>query len=178
MTINDRELGVAGRNAVLLLLVLNSLEEESSIASINALAEILIHIWYSAMITADMLSQLQSKVKPLIEEVCQRIANREPGVLLGKTWHFKSGSTLRLVLKKEEWARILTFIDIPEHFTPSRAREARHSIVLAPERKDYRDRWYFKDATLSMRIAKERFREDGLLLPFGHPRNGFDYPNP
>ncbi|KAI1779113.1 hypothetical protein F4818DRAFT_403367 [Hypoxylon cercidicola] len=29
-----------------------------------------------------------------------------------------------------------------------------------------------------MRVAKERFRKDGLVLPFGHPRLGFDYPNP
>lgn len=50
-------------------------------------------------------------------------------------------------------------------------------MTLAPGRADYRDRWYFKDASPFMRVAKQRFREDGLLLPFGHPRIGFDIPN-
>ncbi|KAI1270313.1 hypothetical protein F5Y18DRAFT_367881 [Xylariaceae sp. FL1019] len=29
-----------------------------------------------------------------------------------------------------------------------------------------------------MRLSKQRFRQDGLLLPFGHPRSGFKVPNP
>lgn len=177
-TINDREPSITARNAILLLLAMSTLEEESDQTSVEVLAESLIHVWYSAMITGDILSRLQSKVMPLIEKVWQQIASRKPGTMLGKTWHFKSGASLRLVLKKEDWARALTLLDVPEHLTASNARKIRHAIVLAPEREDYRDRWYFKDATPSMRVAKERFREDGLALPFGHPRLGFDYPNP
>lgn len=62
--------------------------------------------------------------------------------------------------------------------TPRDAVQIRTAVTLAPERADYRDRWYYKEASPSMRIAKERFREDGLLLPFGHPRAAFDVPNP
>ncbi|KAI0381513.1 hypothetical protein F5Y04DRAFT_288406 [Hypomontagnella monticulosa] len=178
VTINDRNLGVTARNAILLLLALSSLEAEPDQAGAEELAENLILVWYSAMTTEDILSQLRSKVKPLIDEVCQRIADKKPGSLLGKTWTFNSGSTLRLVLKKEDWTQVLTFLDVSERFTPERARQARQAITLAPERQDYRDRWYFKDASPSMRVAKQRYREDGLVLPFGHPRRGFDYPNP
>ncbi|XXH02766.1 hypothetical protein Hte_009151 [Hypoxylon texense] len=177
-TINDVEPSITARNAILLLLALSTLEEESDQTSIEVLAEALIHVWYSATITGDILSRLQSKVKPLVEEMCQQVTSGNPGAVLGKTWNFKSGASLRLVLTKEEWARILMLLDIPEQLTASNAREIRRKITLAPDREDHRHQWYFKDATPSMRIAKERFREDGLVLPFGHPRLGFDYPNP
>jgi len=58
------------------------------------------------------------------------------------------------------------------------AKEIRKATTLAPERADYRDRWYFKETFPFTRVAKQRFQEDGLLLPFGHPRQGFDVPNP
>ncbi|KAI0172646.1 hypothetical protein GGR52DRAFT_545542 [Hypoxylon sp. FL1284] len=178
VTINDLEPCITIRNAILLLLALTSLEDESDQTSTEALAEVLIHVWYSAMITGDILQRLQSGVKPLIERVCEESASKEPGDIVAKTWSFKSGASLRLVLTKEQWGRVSTFLDIPEHLTPEAARGIRHRIVLAPQREDYRDRWFFKDVTPSMRVAKERYREDGLVLPFGHPRLGFDYPNP
>lgn len=56
--------------------------------------------------------------------------------------------------------------------------ESSSSLSLLPSSPtDYRDRWYYKDVSPFMRIAK-LFREDGLLLPFGHPRIAFDIPNP
>lgn len=45
--------------------------------------------------------------------------------------------------------------------TPESAAQIRTAVTLAPERADYRDRWYFKEASPAMRIAKQRFREDG-----------------
>ncbi|KAI1655761.1 hypothetical protein F4813DRAFT_153019 [Daldinia decipiens] len=178
MTINDRDFNVTARNAVILLLALSSLEEDPDQTDYERLAETLIHVWYSATITKDTLSELQSRVKPLISDVCQRAVDGESGISLGKTWTFKSGSSLLLSLKKEDWARVMEFFDVPEDLTLEKARKIRQAITLAPEREDYRDRWYFKDASPSMRVAKQRYREDGLLLAFGHPRIGFDYPNP
>ncbi|KAI1764418.1 hypothetical protein GGR53DRAFT_322938 [Hypoxylon sp. FL1150] len=179
VTINDREPSTTARNAILLLLILSTLDLQEAIQiNIEPLVDALIHVWYSAMITGDILSRLQSKVKPLIEEACQLTADRDPDDIVGKRWVFSMGATLCLNLRKAEWAHVLSLLDIPEHLTAESARRIRHATVLAPERADYRDRWYFKDATPSMRIAKERFREDGLVLPFGHPRHGFNIPNP
>ncbi|KAI0884685.1 uncharacterized protein GGS22DRAFT_188894 [Annulohypoxylon maeteangense] len=178
MAINDKDSDIMIRNAILLLLVLASLDEESEKIDIEGLAEAMMHVWYSAMLTKDTLSLLQSKVKPLISKVCQKISSKTSGLYLGQLWHFKSKCSLRLTLREKDWIRALTFLEVPKDLTAEKAREMRHAIVLAPERKDYRERWYFKDASPSMRIAKQRFREDGLLLPFGYPRVGFDYPNP
>lgn len=98
--------------------------------------------------------------------------------ILGKTWTFTSGNTLRLVLRKEDWLILQTYLDIPDGLTKEEASNIRAATTLALERADYRDRWYFKDQTPFIRLAKQRFREDGLLLPFGHPRLGFNIPNP
>ncbi|OBT97521.1 hypothetical protein VE01_04562 [Pseudogymnoascus verrucosus] len=142
------------------------------------IAEALIHVWYSASISTSTLSLLQNRVKPLIVELCGKISDKPPNAVLAKTWKFSTGQTLRLVLKKKDWLRLQGFCDIPNGLTPENAAKIRRAVTLAPERADFRDRWYYKDASPSMRIAKQRFREDGLLLPFGNPRGDFDVPNP
>ncbi|XDG03004.1 hypothetical protein ABKA04_002619 [Annulohypoxylon sp. FPYF3050] len=147
VAINDKDPDITARNAILLLLVLATLDDGLEKIDIQELAEDMIHIWYSAMLTKGTLSRLQSKVKPIIRE--------------GK-----------------DWIHALSLLDIPEGLTPAAAQELRRDVVLAPQRADYRDRWHYIDASPSMRVAKEEFREDGLLLPFSYSRVGFEYPNP
>ncbi|KAF2714991.1 hypothetical protein K504DRAFT_395900 [Pleomassaria siparia CBS 279.74] len=175
VTINDREFEVVARNAILLLFAFTSLDQERPIPEI---AEGLIHLWYSAFLPADLLSSLQSRVGTLISPVCIGIKDKATGTLHKKRWKFRSGSTLRLNLEKNEWLRLEQSLHVPEGLGFEEARKIRSATVMAPGRMDYRDRWYYKDATPSMRLAKQRFREDGLLLSFGHPRIGFDSPNP
>ena len=178
VTINDREFEVIARNAILLLFALN-IEHTSGTTSSKQTwktAESRIHLWYSASVTSDVLIQLQDKVKPLIDNVCNQIGQKSTEAMLGKTWTLEHGNTLRLVLSKENWLALQTFFN-PTSLTIEKADNIRTATTLAPERADYRDRWYFKDQSPFMRIAKHRFREDGLLLPFGHPRSGFSIPN-
>ncbi|KAH8593889.1 hypothetical protein B0O99DRAFT_546517 [Bisporella sp. PMI_857] len=180
VTMNDREFDVVARNAILLLLALTAqdfTDSEKTTKPLDAV-EALIHIWYSASIHSNVLSLLQDRVKPLIADVCSRIAHKPSNILLGKTWEFSGRRTLRLVLKQRDWVRFGAFLEIPQDMTYEDTVRVRTAVTLAPERTDYRERWYFKDASPTMRIAKQRFREDGLLLPFGHPRIAFDIPNP
>jgi hypothetical protein len=180
VTINDREFDVVARNTILLLLALTaqgSTDIQGTTIPLD-ISEALIHVWYSALIPSSIMSHLQDRVKPMIVDVCSRIANKPPNTILAKTWEFSAGRTLRLVLKKEDWLKLPGFLDIPNDMTLGHATQIRRAVTLAPERGDYRDRWYFKDASPFIRIAKQRFREDGLLLPFGHPRMAFDIPNP
>ena len=180
VTINDREFDVVARNAILLLFALASLDATHSTHSPSLLntVESLIYIWYSSFLPTKILSSLQSTVKPLLKAICVRASEKPNGTTLEHTWEFSTGSTLRLSLLKEQWLRMETFVDIPEELTFESATAIRSAVVLAPERADYRDRWYYKDATPFMRLSKQRFQEDGLLLPYGHPRNDFDKPNP
>jgi hypothetical protein len=180
VTMNDLEFDVVARNTILLLLALtiqDSTIVESSTTSLST-AEVLIHVWYSASIPSYVMSLLQDRVKPLITEACSKIANKPPSTTLGKTWEFSQGRTLRLILKQKDWFRLADFLDLPEDLSLEKAATIRRDVTLAPERLDYRDRWYFKDTSPFMRIAKQKFQEDGILIPFGHPQTAFDKPNP
>jgi hypothetical protein len=176
-TINDREFEVVARNAVILLLAL-TVQDTKTAPDPSEDAENLIHLWYSAFLYPALITELHTRVKQLIDSVCNQIAQKSSKTLLGKTWTFTSGNSLRLVLRKEDWFALQTYLDVPTELTKEEAGAIRAAVTLAPERADYRDRWYFKEQTPSMRIAKRRFQEDGLLLPFGHPRVGFNIPNP
>ena len=177
---NDLEFDVVARNTILLLLALTIQDSTTVEASTTpfSTAEALIHVWYSASISSYVLSLLQDRVKPLITEVCNKIANKTPSTALGKTWRFSDGRPLRLVLKQKDWLRLADFLDLPEGVGLEDAAAIRRAVTLAPERSDYRDRWFFKDSSPFMRIAKQKFREDGVLMPFGHPQTAFDKPNP
>lgn len=180
VTMNDIEFDVVARNAILLLMAL-TLQESTAVetsTTLSSTAEALIHLWYSASISSYVLSLLQDRVKPLIVEVYSKISNKTPNTTLGKTWEFSDGRSLRLVLTQKEWLRLANFLDIPEDLSCEAAATLRKTVTLAPERLDYRDRWYYKEASPFMRIAKQRFQEDGILIPFGHPQIAFDKPNP
>lgn len=97
--------------------------------------------------------------------------------MLSKTWDLGSQISLRVTLKREEWLTISRFCDAPT-LTYEKAGNIRLAVTLAPKRVDYRDRWCYSEPSPFVRIAKQQFREDGLLLPFGSSRVGFNTPNP
>ena len=177
-TLNDREFHIVARNAIMLLFSLTALEGPSTLPGGFSEPEALIHIWYSASLPNDILTQIVLRVKPLLTDVCGQISAEAGGKIVEKTWQFSQNKSLRLVLRKEEWFRLVALCEASADLTQHKAFQTRTATTLAPERRDYRDRWYFKDATPSIRLSKQKFREDGLLLPFGHNRLGFDQPNP
>jgi hypothetical protein len=143
---------------------------------IDAASDCMIHIWYSALIRESDLNILQQQVRPLIDDVCTKIAGRSSDSLCGKTWTFGKRS-VRVVLDKSSWDRLLLFHDVPAGLDTHQAQTCRANITLADSRKDYRDR-YMCLIPRSHRVAFSRFREDGVLLPFGFPRHDFRVPNP
>ncbi|KAJ0423532.1 hypothetical protein BJY00DRAFT_321672 [Aspergillus carlsbadensis] len=155
-TLNDREFYIVARNAILLLFSLTALEAPSIPANGLTHAEALIHLWYSASLPSEIRLQLVSRVKPLFTDVCEQISAKGEEEIVEKTWNFSNRRSMRLVLKKEDWFRLEALCDVPPDLTQQKARHA----------------------TPSARVAKQRFRKDGLLLPFGHHRVGFDCPNP
>lgn len=168
--INDLDFDVVARNVVLLLtcLVLNNSHKA---------AEYMLHLWYSTMVTEECLMFLQTKLKPMIQEVCNKIATKSRSTLLGKSWSFGSQGHLRVVLTKEKWDALLGFLDVPASLSQEKAYELRRKIVKAPERLDYVDRRLLTRPP-NCRVGTAKFRSDGLLLPFGHPRAAYSVPNP
>lgn len=169
ITLNDRDLDIVSRNVVMLLIAL-------LVNNIDEAIDCVMHVWYSAFIRKSHLGILQQQVRPLIQSVCEKIKAKMPGNFLGKTWEFGHHS-LRLILQKSSWEHVLNSLHVPEGLTTDRANQIRTAVTLAESRKDYRDRSRLFQAP-SRRVAKNRFRADGMLLPFGTPRDDFQEPNP
>lgn len=167
--INDRDFDVVARNAIMLLVLLTA---EDTAAAV----ECTIHIWYSAQIRETDMDLLRSSVLPLITDVCSKISSKAPGAVLGKTWIFGDRS-LRLVLTKKEWSTLLDYFEVPEGLSSSQAQQIRTGVTLAKGRRDYRERRLSAQVP-AHRGCINRFREDGILLPFGYSRDLFVAPNP
>lgn len=182
IVINDKEFDVVARNVILLLIALDAAQEGGTASAFAQLSlpkavEALTHVWYSACVPAWVTSYLQGRIKPLLMEVCTQQLAESPEECHTRTWHFHHLS-MRLSLPGKHWLLLANYLDLPRDVDACKAKRMRTAVTLAPERKDYRDRWYFKEASPFTRVAKQRFREDGLLLPFGYPRDEFDNPNP
>lgn len=99
---NDRDLDIFARNAIMLLVTV-------IIEDVDVAAERMMHILYSSLIRKSDFDNLQGRVRPLIEGVCERIREKAGDSILGKTWIFGQRS-LRLVLQKASWDRLLSFL--------------------------------------------------------------------
>lgn len=169
ITINDNDLDVVARNAIILLIALIADNMDEAV-------DCIIHVWYSALIRKSDLEMLRQDILPLIKSVCDKFKDDNPGDLIRQTWSLRKRS-LTLVLPKSSWDRLLAYMNIPEGLTAERASRVRMAVTLEKSRKDYLDEHLLFQSP-SRRVAKHRFRQDGLLLPFGAPRHEFQEPNP
>ena len=168
VVINDWDPDVVARNVILILIALRFSPSEA--------APIMLHVWYSAMIPAQMLSALRENILPLIQDVCNKVRAISSQTLLSKTWTFGKRS-LCLVLTKDQWEYLPSFFGVPNGLSADQAQAIRASVVLAPERRDYAERALFTQPP-AWRVCTTKFREDGILLPFASSREDFDTPNP
>lgn len=169
ITINDRDFDIVARNIILLLIAL-------VVENVDEAVDCIIHLWCSALIRESNINILECRIYPLIEDVCRKVKDKTSGSLLGKTWTFGQRS-LRVVLKKSSWVRLLSFVNKPAGLIAKQAHKIRATIALAESRRDYRDRYMCCVLPLQ-RIAFNKFQQDGLLLPFGFPRHEFKELNP
>lgn len=122
------------------------------------------------------MNLLHDRIRPLIDQVAQKIQHKDGEALLGKMWSF-GRTKLRLVLKKASWEQLLSYMDTSTTMTADLAKEARAVVTAAESRKDYRERRLFCQQ-LQHRVAIDKFQQDGILLPFGASRQDFSQPNP
>ncbi|EED14356.1 conserved hypothetical protein [Talaromyces stipitatus ATCC 10500] len=169
VTLNDRDFEIVARNLILLLVAL-------VVGNSHEAVDCIIHLWYSTLVRESDIRILQDRIQPLIEEVCEKTKNKSPGTLLGKTWTFAHCS-LRVVIEQSSWNRLLQIFNKPSGLTAEQALKIRATNTLAFSRRDYRDR-YMSCLSPIERVSFHKFRQDGLLLPFGFPRLDFRAPNP
>lgn len=155
---------------MIILLVALVVEDEAEAV------DCILHIWYSAMIRQDHADILTARIRPLISTFVDGLEMDISGKNVGKTWTFGSRS-LRVELPKMQWWALLAYLEVPSGLTRDSAREVRTRVTLAEEHQDYRDRIMLSQLP-PHRVCANAFREDGILLPFGRSRMGFDIPNP
>ncbi|KAF8860575.1 hypothetical protein BDZ45DRAFT_619601 [Acephala macrosclerotiorum] len=166
VVINDIDIDIVARNTILLLVAMNFPAEEA--------ASMILHLWYSALVPQGLLDHLQNTIMPLIQDVCTKIREKPSFSLQSKTWR-RGPTSLRLVLEKNEWNSILSYFKVPDSLSADEAQKIRISTTLA--RMDHVDRALFRQQP-AWRIGMMKFREDGILLPFGASRHSFNKPNP
>jgi hypothetical protein len=145
----------------------------------------MLHVWYSAFITAEDAKLLQEKVLPLIQKVDEEIENnpQPASEVLVKTWIFGQTSC-RFELERSLWTCMVSHLmtcavgkEACFKISAKHAYHDRRSITHAAHREDYVDR-HFITLKPSARVCAQRFRDDGLLLPFGADQKSFNIPNP
>jgi hypothetical protein len=164
--LNDRNTTITARNAMLLL---TALYFEPEIA-----VPIMMHLWYSAMLPLEILQKLQDGILPYILDVCNKIKEKHDGSTQAKTFS-NGGSSVRLVLKKQEWFWLATIFKVPHGLSATQAQSIRQSVTL--RRTDYIDRHIYR-LPPGRRAGAMEFRQHGILLPFGALRKDFTIPNP
>ncbi|KAJ4365875.1 hypothetical protein N0V83_008497 [Neocucurbitaria cava] len=166
--LNDKDLTIVARNAIMLMIALRFPPK--------AAVPMIIHLWYSALLPAVMVDTIQSDILPLFQDVCSKIEDKPQNSLQAKTFNF-DGRKLRMVLKKQEWDQLVKFCQVPPGLTASEAQIIRRRIMLAPERVDFQDK-VMLDLTKAGRQGEMYFRERGILLPHSCSTKDFDTPNP
>jgi hypothetical protein len=166
---NDRDFAIVARNLIITLLAFVAPTEPQVV-------DCMLHIWYSAMITTEHLDFIRLHLRHLISDVVSKIATRSDDAILGKTWSFAAGSC-RAELTKVQWNALPSFLDVPSGLSAERAQKIRRAITMAPERIDHIHRHLFAQKSVH-RVCLRKFRHDGILLPFGSPRQPFVVPNP
>ncbi|KAK0257347.1 hypothetical protein LTR29_005146 [Friedmanniomyces endolithicus] len=158
---------VAARNAIMLLVAITEPNKDNAV-------DCILHVWYSSNIQQKHLELLEAKIRPLVEDVILKIADKAAGSLQRKTWKF-GNNTLRLTLVKEQWSALLRYLEVPTGATEAVAPHIGTTLTMA--RRDNIDRGYLAQLP-PHRVCKEKFRASGILLPFGESSEAFDVPNP
>ncbi|KAK0475690.1 hypothetical protein EDD18DRAFT_1265999, partial [Armillaria luteobubalina] len=159
IVLNDFSPVVVCRN-LMMLSILGIVED------VEEAAEHALHLWYSIF---QPLSYDPRVFPPILESKILRNLNGTPVQLTPST-------TMCTTFSSNTTAFLLDRLQ-PKDRDPPVANNALNKIMNAPERVDYRDR-YYASLKPSHRLALEAWRSYGLVLPFGAINAHMAIPNP
>ena len=164
--LNDKNMGIIARNIVMLLI-------SAQLPPVEA-AELILHIWYSARLTQGMLAAIDKHATQPIADTVAKIKDKDDKVIQSKKWTF---GTAQIIVRmyKPQWKNLLHILEAKHDV--NKTEEERRKIVLAPSRIDYRNRELFNLPGFA-RMCSTKFREAGVLAPFGSALDHFDRSNP
>lgn len=142
-------------------------------------AEALIHLWYSARLPDYLYAHVQNSREDLQKHLVPRLCSTAfPEHASGETQTFgweQRNVRLTGTLSTEQSDGLKQSLEAKPSFSP--ADEIRVRIADRLENLS-RYREAAAPMTRSRALGMSRWRADGLLLPYGHPRKDFNVPNP
>jgi len=173
--LNDKESDIIVRNLIIILLATYFPNGEAS--------EMITHFWYSSALTPHMMATMKEMLAPIVREFCKDLETPSPdfkGVIISEWDVGESDTTVRVLFPEKIWRRLLAVVegDCPCDFEA--AEKSRREINVNPasqHTRDEQDRINFL-APPSRRLTDNKFRERGIMLPFGTPAESFIVPNP
>ena len=137
-------------------------------------AELILHVWYSGRLSQSMLAALEKYVKEPVADIVAKIKERPSDVMQSKKWTY-GAVEMTVCLFKPQWTTLLQILDAKHEV--QKTEQERRKVVLAPTRIDYRERELYT-LSGSRRMCSAKFRETGVLAPFGSCLDQFDCSNP
>ena len=168
--INDFEEDVVIRTVLLLLI--------ATLDDCHDPIDIMFHLWYSGRITSKHMETIRTQIAPM----CARYSRTPSSEFQDKyplhelTVTLRMGS-IRIALPVRLWKKIDVIIH--KAHDPQHTEANRKTVILA--RGDHFDRClflYHLNKSLSRRSSRVKFRETGVLLPFGASQASFTVTNP
>ena len=166
IVINDKNYNVVARNITMLLLA-------AQMPPLDA-AELILHVWYSGRLSKGMLAAIEKCVKEPVAAVVAKIQGKPSDVMQLKKWTY-GAVRMTVCLYKPQWTTLLQILEAKHEVQKTEGQ--RRKVVLAPNRLDYRDRELYS-LSGSRRMCSTKFRETGVLAPFGSCLERFDCSNP
>ncbi|KAI0084571.1 hypothetical protein BDY19DRAFT_530222 [Irpex rosettiformis] len=157
--LNDLDSVVSGRNTAILFILLSDYGLE-----IEEAAELCLHLQYSASLTQEQAKYVFGRIADLFSG----------GEMDGchKEIKLRGGGTLYI-----SFDDVREIVDmITSRYPISKARRSMDSVMLAPSRRDYVDRYLFA-LHPPHRVGEMRLRRTGVLLPFSASTGHFTEPN-
>ena len=164
--LNDRDSLVVYRNIITLLL--------SALLPPSEAADVILHVWYSARLTAQTMQVLREKIRPLILDLVEDNEDESIHNLLWRTWEFGSRK-ISACLYNYQWTSLFMYLNALHDLTKSEIQ--RLYVMLNKSRIDQTERDMFYQLP-NVRLCSQKMRRTGILLPFGSCVDEFTFPNP
>lgn len=172
--INDMNPEVTKKNILLILLFLLFPHKEVFVT------EAIIHLWYSTKIPQRLIDEVQSKIAPIIDKVCEEFGDETDAKSADCKLEWSSG-TRRLIalLTKEQWLSLQS-VWKPElnDYKYLTAVESWQKTLTDESCLLYLERQLYLFVRRGCRVADLHFRASGILQPFGASADKFTALNP
>lgn len=158
--INDHSREIVARN-IILILILATIPDE------NLAADIALHFWYSAWMPREYKERIEVLIAQFLHDWCL-VDDLSSTLSFGAHGCLHCHDVLGLI-------RYLRHIVMPTD-DPDELRAEYDSVRQSIRRRDFHDRRYL-GLRPSHRVAVEKYRRHGIVLPFGADDSEFKEPN-